>query len=407
MCKYNPIALKSCSTGLLLIINRYKLYKLKKTPTFAFNINLVIICQMSVQTTSDTSVFNQLNIFGHQKVVFCNDVATGLKAIIAIHDTTLGPALGGTRMWPYKTEADALRDVLRLSRSMTYKAAITGLNLGGGSAVIIGDSHRDKTEALLRMFGKFVKNLNGEYITAEDVGTNTRDMEYIRMETKHVSGLPESIGGSGDPTPVAARGVYMGIKGSLKELYGNDNLTGKSVVVQGTGHVGENLVKLLRDENAKVYVSDIDEDRLRQVAKKYGAEAVEHNSIFDLDVDIYAPCALGATINSKTIPRLKCAIIAGSANSQLEDESIHGKMLLDRGILYAPDYVINAGGLINMYSEIAGFNKKRTLQLTENIYDAIRNVLKLSKAENISTSEAANKIAEKRIADIKKIKTSY
>lgn len=366
-----------------------------------------LLSAMSALTTNDSSVFNQLNIFGHQKVVFCNDVPTGLKAIIAIHDTTLGPALGGTRMWPYKTEADALRDVLRLSRSMTYKAAITGLNLGGGSAVIIGDSHKDKTEALLRMFGKFVKNLNGEYITAEDVGTNTRDMEYIRMETQHVSGLSENIGGSGDPTPVAARGVYMGIKGCLKELYGNDGLAGKSIVVQGTGHVGENLVKLLREENAKVYVSDIDEDRLRQVAKKYGAEAVEHNSIFDLDVDIYAPCALGATINTKTISRLKCAIIAGSANSQLEDEVLHGQMLLDKGILYAPDYVINAGGLINMYSEIARFNKKRTLQLTENIYEAIRNVLKLSKAENISTIEAANKIAEKRIADIKKIKTTY
>lgn len=358
-------------------------------------------------SNNTSSVFSKLSVFGHQKVVYCNDAATGLKAIIAIHDTTLGPALGGTRMWPYKTEEDALQDVLRLSRSMTYKAAISGLNLGGGSTVIIGDSRKDKNEALLRMYGKFIKNLNGEYITAEDVGTNTRDMEYIRMETQYVTGVPESIGGSGDPTPVAARGVYMGIKGCLKELYGNDNLAGKTVVVQGTGHVGENLVKLLRDENAKVYVSDIDEDRLRQVAKKYGAEAIGHNNIFDLDVDIYAPCALGATLNSKTIKQLKCAIVAGSANSQLEDDQLHGKMLLDKGILYAPDYVINAGGLINLYSEIAGFNKKRTMQLTENIYDAVRNVLKLSKAENIPTVEAANKIAEKRIADIKKIKTSY
>jgi leucine dehydrogenase len=363
---------------------------------------------MSAPDPSNTSsVFSQLNVFGHKKVVYCNDAETGLKAIIAIHDTTLGPALGGTRMWPYKSEQDALSDVLRLSRSMTYKAAISGLNLGGGSTVIIGDSRKDKNEALLRMYGKFIKNLNGEYITAEDVGTNTRDMEYIRMETQYVTGVPESIGGSGDPTPVAARGVYMGIKGCLKELYGNDNLAGKSVVVQGTGHVGENLVKLLREENAKVYVSDIDEDRLRQVAKKYGAEAIAHNNIFDLDVDIYAPCALGATLNTKTINQLKCAIVAGSANSQLEDDKLHGKMLLDKGILYAPDYVINAGGLINLYSEIAGFNKKRTMQLTENIYDAIRNVLKLSKAESIPTVEAANKIAEKRIADIKKIKTSY
>jgi leucine dehydrogenase len=362
---------------------------------------------MSAPISNNMSVFSQLSIFDHQKVVFCNDTATGLKAIIAIHDTTLGPALGGVRMWPYKTEEDALRDVLRLSRSMTYKAAISGLNVGGGYAVIIGDSRRDKTEVLFRRFGKFVKHLNGEFIAAEDVGTNTRDMEYIRMETEHVTGLPESIGGSGDPTPVAARGVYMGIKACLKELYGNDNIAGRSVAVQGTGQVGENLVKLLREENAKVYVSDIDEDRLRQVAKKYGAEAVEHNSIFDLDVDIYAPCALGATVNTNTISRLKCTIIAGSANSQLEDETLHGRMLLDKGILYAPDYLINAGGLINMYSEIAGFNKKRTMQLTENIYDAVRNVLKLSKAENIATIEAANKIAEKRINDIKSIKTSF
>ena len=339
--------------------------------------------------------------------MFCNDAATGLKAIIAIHDTTLGPALGGTRMWNYKTENDALRDVLRLSRGMTYKASIAGLNIGGGSAVIIGDSHKDKSEMLLRMYGKYIKNLNGEFITAEDVGTNTRDMEYIRMETQYVTGIPESIGGSGDPTPVAARGVYMGIKGCLKELYGNDNLAGRSVAVQGIGHVGENLVKLLRDENAKVYVSDINDDRLHQVAKKYGAEAVSNSAIFDLDVDVYAPCAMGATINDTTINKLKCAIIAGSANNQLDDEQVHGKMLLEKGILYAPDYVINSGGMINCYSEIAGFNKKRTMQLTENIYDAVRNVLKLSKKENISTIEAANQIAEKRIADIKKIKTSY
>src|SRR6195952_508496 len=251
--------------------------------------------------TPNESLFDQMNIYGHQKLVFCSDPDSGLKAIIAIHDTTLGPALGGTRMWAYKTEADALNDVLRLSKSMTYKAAIAGLNLGGGKAVIIGDSRRDKSEALLRKFGRFVKNFNGEFIAAEDVGTNPRDMEYIRMETQHVTGVPESIGGSGDPTPVAARGVYMGIKGCLKELYGNDNLAGRSVAVQGIGHVGENLVKLLRDENAKVYVSDINDDRLRQVAKKYGAEAVSNNAIFDLDVDIYAPCAMGATINDTTI----------------------------------------------------------------------------------------------------------
>lgn len=356
---------------------------------------------------STGSIFGQLDFFGHKKVVFCNDADTGLKAIIAIHDTTLGPALGGTRMWAYKTESDALRDVLRLSKSMTYKSAISGLNLGGGYAVIIGDSRRDKNEAMLRKFGRFIKNLNGEFITAEDVGTNPRDMEYIRMETQYVTGVPETMGGSGDPSPVSALGVFMGIKASVRELFGNDSLTGKSVIVQGIGHVGENLVRLLRDENAKVYVSDINEERTIQVSKKYGAEAVSNNTIFDIDADIYSPCALGATVNSYTIDKLKCAIIAGSANNQLEDEAVHGQMLLDKGILFAPDYVINAGGIINCYSELMGFSKKRTMQLTENIYEATRNVLKLSKAENISTIQAANKIAERRIQSIRYVKTSY
>src|ERR1700710_2339466 len=248
--------------------------------------------KMPLQNSTE-SIFSQLEALGHKKIVFCSDPDTGLKAIIAIHDTTLGPALGGTRMWPYKTEADALNDVLRLSKSMTYKAAITGLNLGGGKAVIIGDSHKDKTEALLRKFGRFIKNLNGEFITAEEVGTNQRDMEYIRMETQYVTGVPETIGGTGDPSPITALGVFMGIKACIKELYGNDTLTGKSIIVQGIGHVGENLVKLLRDENAKVYASDINEEGVGQIAKKYGAEPVSNSTIFEIDADIYAPCALG------------------------------------------------------------------------------------------------------------------
>lgn len=361
---------------------------------------------MSAQQTND-SIFSQLDAYGHKKVVFCSDTDTGLKGIIAIHDTTLGPAFGSTRMWAYRSEAEALYDVLRLSKSMTYKCAIAGLNMGGGYSVIIGDSRRDKTEAMMRKFGRYVKNLNGEFITSEDVGTSPRDMEYIRMETEHVTGIPESLGGSGDPAPVAAKGVLMGIKAAVKEMYGNDTITGRSVIVQGIGHVGETLVKLLREENAKVYVSDINDERTRQVSKKYGAEAVSNNSIFDIDADIYSPCALGATINSQTISKLKVGIIAGSANNQLQDEEDHGKMLLDKGILFAPDYVINAGGIINCYSELQGFSKRRTMQLTENIYEATRNVLKLSKAENISTIEAANKIAEKRIADIRKVKSTY
>jgi leucine dehydrogenase len=340
---------------------------------------------MSVQLPSQ-SIFGQLETFGHTKVVFCSDQDTGLKAIIAIHDTTLGPAFGSTRMWNYKSEADALNDVLRLSKSMTYKCAIAGLNMGGGYSVILGDSRKDKTEALMRKFGRFIKNLNGEFITSEDVGTSPRDMEYIRMETEFVTGIPETIGGSGDPSPVAAQGVLMGIKACVKEQFGTDTLTGKSVIVQGVGHVGE---------------------RIGQIAKKYGAEAISNNSIFDIDADIYAPCALGGTVNSETINKLKCSIIAGSANNQLLDESVHGEMLLDKGIMFAPDYVINAGGIINCYSELKGFSKKRTMQLTENIYEVTRNILKLSKLENISTIDAANKIAERRIADIKKVKSSY
>ncbi|MNJ92978.1 Leucine dehydrogenase [compost metagenome] len=358
-------------------------------------------------SSSNHSILAQLSQSGHKKVVFCNDPDTGLKAIIAIHDTTLGPALGGVRMWNYNSEAEALEDVLRLSKGMTYKAAIAGLNVGGGTAVIIGDSRRQKTEALMRSFGRFVKNLNGEFIAGEDVGTTVRDMEYIRMETQHVTGVPESLGGAGNPAPYTAKGVYLGIKACVKEVFGTDELAGRSVVVQGTGNVGEHLVELLRNDNVEVYVTDINEDSMRMIARKYKAKAIEADKIFNIGADIYAPCALGATINDKTLKTMKFAIIAGSANNQLADENIHGQILQDKGILYAPDYLINAGGIISCYSELTGFGKKRTIQLTENIYDATREVIKLSKSENIPTNLAASRIAEKRIEDIKKIKSSY
>jgi leucine dehydrogenase len=355
----------------------------------------------------ENSVFNKLALQEHQKVVYCYDQATGLKAIIAIHDTTLGPALGGTRMWNYKTEGEALNDVLRLSRGMTYKAAITGLNLGGGKAVIIGDSNKDKSEAMMRRYGKCVENLNGEYITAEDVGTSPKDMEYIKMETNHVSGIPVSLGGLGDPSPVTAFGVYMGMKASAQHLWGNDSLTGKVIGVQGIGNVGENLVRHLRAENAKVYITDINEERLAMVAKKYGADVIANNQFYDLDIDIYAPCALGATVNTETLSQLKCAIIAGAANNQLADENIHGKMVMEKGIIYAPDFLINAGGLIHVYSEMQGHSAKRAMEKTEHIYQVTLEILKKSREENIPTYEAANKIAEKRIADIRRIKAAY
>ncbi|POY36115.1 leucine dehydrogenase [Solitalea longa] len=359
-----------------------------------------------INSVDANSVFDKMAEQSHKNVVFCSDKATGLKAIIAIHDTTLGPAIGGTRMWHYRNEADALDDVLRLSRGMTYKSAITGLNFGGGKAVIIGDSNRDKSEALIRRFARFINNLNGEFITSQDVGTNARDMEYIRMETPHVVGLSESTGGTGHTGPVSAYGVYMGMKASAKEQWGNDSLSGKSVAVQGIGNVGEYLVKYLRDEGSRVYISDLDEERLTYVARKHDAIIVPNNQIYDLDVDIYAPCALGATVNSDTIKRLKCSIIAGSANNQLQDEELHGQMLLEMGILYAPDFLINAGGLISVHSEISGIGKKRTMQLAESIYGVTLDIFRKSKKEQITPYNAALKIADKRIADIRQLKAN-
>ena len=251
---------------------------------------------MSTVTTetkpaNDCLVVSKMSLMGHEQVVFCHDNETGLKAIIAIHDTTLGPALGGTRMWNYENEAQAVQDVLRLSRGMSFKAAISGLELGGGKAVIIGDATTEKTEALMRKFGSFVDSLGGKYITAEDVGMSTKDMEYVRMETKHVTGIPESMGGSGDPSPVTAFGVYMGMKAAAKYKWGSDNLDGKTVLVQGIGHVGENLVKHLTEEGAKVIINDINETRLAELAGQYGATIVMGDAIYDLDIDIYAPCA--------------------------------------------------------------------------------------------------------------------
>lgn len=358
-------------------------------------------------STTTRSVLDQMVDFNHEQVVFCNDKATGLKAIIAIHNTTLGPALGGTRMWNYNSEAEALKDVLRLSRGMTYKAAISGLNLGGGKAVIIGDSRKDKSEALFRRFGKFVDSLGGKYITAEDVGITTKEMEYVHMETDHVTGIPESMGGSGDPSPITAHGVYMGMKACVKERYGNDSLKGKKIAIQGVGHVGEYLIEYVSKEGAKVYINDIDEEKLAYVAKKYGAEVVMGDAIYDVDMDIYAPCALGATINDNTLPRLKCSIIAGSANNQFEDEDIHGKIVKEKGIIYAPDFLINAGGLINVNSEVEGYSRDKGFEMASEIYTTTLNIIKKAKEEDIPTYLAANKLAEERIAAVGKLKLSF
>jgi len=354
------------------------------------------------------SIFEKVGIMGHEQVVFCNDEATGLKAIIGIHNTVLGPALGGTRMWNYSSEQEAITDVLRLSRGMTYKAAISGLNLGGGKAVIIGDASKIKNEALMRRFGRFVDSLGGRYITAEDVNMKTKDMEYVHMETNYVTGIPESMGGSGDPSPVTAYGVYMGVKASAKKVFGSDSLKGKKVAVQGVGQVGMYLTEHLVKEGAKVYITDINEAKLKQVANNTGAEVVGLDEIYDLDVDIYSPCALGATVDDDTISRLKAKIIAGGANNQLKDEKRHGYMLLDYGITYAPDFLINAGGLINVGAEYYGsYSRESSLKQTEGIYDTCMNIFNLAETEKISTQEAAIKMAEQRIESIGKVKLSY
>ncbi|RSC94016.1 Glu/Leu/Phe/Val family dehydrogenase [Tenacibaculum singaporense] len=351
-------------------------------------------------------VFGQLSFDNHEQIVFCNDEDTGLKAIIGIHNTTLGPALGGTRMWQYKSEWEALNDVLRLSRGMTYKSAITGLNLGGGKAVIIGDAKTQKNDALMRKFGEFVNSLSGKYITAEDVGMETRDMDIIREVTPHVTGVSESIGGSGNPSPVTAYGVYMGMKAAAKYKFGTENLDGKKVLVQGVGHVGETLVKHITDEGAQVVLNDINEARLEELSKKYGANVVLGNDIFGLDVDIYAPCALGATINDESIAKLKAKVIAGAANNQLANELKHGTMLKEKGIAYAPDFLINAGGIINVYAEVVGYDKAESLKRTENIYNTTLEIFNLSEKENITTHQAAFNIAQARIDARKKEQNS-
>lgn len=355
----------------------------------------------SVQINELPSLFGHKEFNQHEQIVYCHDVETGLKAIIGIHNTTLGPALGGTRMWNYAHDSEALRDVLRLSRGMTYKAAISGLNLGGGKAVIIGDARTQKTEAMMEAFGRFVNSLSGRYITAEDVGISTDDMVAVHRHTNHVTGIPIEMGGSGDPSPVTAYGVFMGMKAAAAHHWNNDDLNGKSVLVQGIGHVGETLVKHLTEAGAEVMVSDIYEDRLQHIKSTYGASIVDVNKVYDQDMDIYAPCALGATLNDNTIPKLKCQVVAGAANNQLAEEVKHGEMLRARGITYAPDFLINAGGLINVYSEIAHYDRAESIKKTEEIRETTLKVLELSASENILPQMAAMRKAEERIQNAK------
>jgi leucine dehydrogenase len=330
----------------------------------------------------------------------------GLKAIIAIHNTSLGPALGGTRMWNYASEEDALTDVLRLSRGMTYKAATAGLNLGGGKAVIIGDPKTQKSEGLFRAFGAFVNSLNGKYITAEDVGTTVKEMEYVYMETPWVTGIPKAFGGSGDPSPYTAHGVLMGIKASVKEKLGADSLKGLRVAVQGLGSVGSHLVNYLVKEGASIIVADIDKEKAGRIAHSANARIAEPEDIVAADCDVFAPCAMGAVINDKSIHRLKAKVVCGGANNQLA-EPRHGSMLREMGVLYAPDYVTNAGGLMNVFVELEGYSPERAFDKTMRVYENLMHVFAIARQDEVPTNIAADRLAEERIRVIGRLRQSH
>jgi leucine dehydrogenase len=348
-------------------------------------------------------IFEQIAEYGHEQVVFCHEPSAGYKGIIAIHNTTLGPALGGTRFWNYATDAEALTDALRLARGMTYKAAVSGLNLGGGKSVIIGDPKMTRREMLFRAHGRFVDTLKGRYITAEDVGTSVEDMDYVQMETEFVTGIAS---GSGDPSPVTAYGTYRGIKACAKERFGSDSLQGVRVAVQGTGHVGYYLCRLLAQDGAELVVTDIDGARLQRVVEEFGADQVAPDAIYTVDAQVFAPCALGAVVNDRTIEDFRFEIIAGAANNQLAEER-HGQLLEERGILYAPDYVINAGGLINVYGELNGWDAERARRKAGEIYDTLLQLFELAKEQGIPTFEAADRLAERRIEQVGTLKRSW
>ncbi|RPI67459.1 MAG: Glu/Leu/Phe/Val dehydrogenase [Ignavibacteriae bacterium] len=351
-------------------------------------------------------VFDTLNTMGHEQVVLCSDPVTGLRAIIAVHDTSLGPALGGTRMWKYESDEAAITDALRLSRGMTYKAAVSGVNLGGGKAVILGDARTDKSEALFRAYGRMVETLRGRYITAEDVGTSVRDMEWIRMETKYVTGVG-GAGGSGDPSPVTALGVYSGMKASAKFAWGSDSLSGKRIVVQGAGNVASHLVHSLTKEGAKVFVTDIYADKAKALAAASGATVIAPEDVFTTACDIFSPNALGAILNDETIPQLTCGIVCGGANNQLQVEAKHANMLKDRNIVYAPDYVVNSGGLMNVASEVEGYDRDKVMRQAEGIFDITMNILVTAKDRDLLTIEASNAIAEERLRKVRHVHGTY
>ncbi len=348
--------------------------------------------------------FETLAQMGHERVLLCSNPDIGLRAIIAVHSTTLGPGLGGLRMWPFATFDEAMTDVLRLSRGMTYKAAAAGLNLGGGKAVILGDPKKDKSEALFRGFARYVESLGGLYITAEDVGTDMEDMELILSETRWVTGVSPAHGGGGDPSPVTAYGVLQGMKAAAKWHWDEPSLASRSVAIQGLGSVGFHLASYLKEEGAKIYGSDIDAEQTAKAEAELGVEIVPPDQILEADCDILAPCALGAILNEESIEKLRCKIVAGGANNQLDDEERDGAALQKKGILYAPDFVGNAGGLINVYNELTGgYNRERALRMTRGIYHNMMRVFEISKTDGVPTSVAADRMAEERIESVKKM----
>ena len=351
-------------------------------------------------------IMDYMKKYGHEQLVFCLDPQVGPNAIIAIHDTTLGPALGGARMWPYQSEEEATLDVLRLSRAMSYKASAAGLNLGGGKAVIIGDPLTDKSVGLFRSLGKFVESLGGRYITCEDVGTTISDMQQIYAETKHVTGLPIAWGASGDSSPPTGFGIYQGMKACAEEVFGSGSLKGKTVAIQGFGKVGSYLAGHLRDEGVKLIVCDVNPLAAKRAREEFGATIVNTDEIYDVECDIFSPCALGATLNRRTIPRLKCKIVAGGANNQLEEDD-DGDLLMQRRILYAPDYILNAGGIINLSLELTGYNAQAAMTQVAEIHNTVEKVISLAKSKQISTARAADSLAQGRIDDAKRVRTMY
>ncbi len=348
-------------------------------------------------------IFEALAKRGHEQVVFWSDPSIGYKGIIAIHDTTLGPALGGTRFWNYPCEQEALTDVLRLSRGMTYKASVAGLNLGGGKSVIIGDNRTLHREMLFRVHGRAVESLKGRYITAEDVGTSVDDMEFVRMETDSVAGVR---GRSGDPSPTTAYGVFRGIKASAQFRYGSDDLSDKHLAVQGLGHVGYYVCKYLAEDGARLTVTDIDAERVQAIVDEFGAAAVKPDDIYAVDADIFTPCALGAVVNDDTLEVLKVDIVAGAANNVL-GRGEHGAKLHERGVLYAPDYVINAGGLCNVYGEIHGWTVEQSRQKAGEIFNTLLRIFERAAEDGIPTSQAADRVAQQRIMDARNLKRSH